>query len=432
VKPDVLAAVRRMGALQIDTIHVVARSPYLVLWSRLGDYAPHWLDELLGEGSLFEYWSHAACFLPAEDYGLYRRQMLEGPERWNGWLDAHPAVVARVRSRIATGGAVRTAEFERTDGRSRGSWWDWKPEKRALEYLYDTGVLMVARRDPNFHRVYDLRERVLPAWDDARLPSPEAVRREQALRAVRALGVAPPRWVPDYFRTPSRGTAALLEELAGEGALVRVTLEGCGPGHGPAGTRDRASGRPETAYVHPDNLALATAAAAGALRPRRTTLLSPFDPVVWHRARAEQLFDFDYRIETYTPAARRRFGYFSLPVLHRGALVGRLDPKAHREEGRFVVRAVHLEPGVVPTSGLVTGLAKALVACAAWHGTPQVEILASDPPDLRTRLTSQVSRLKSAVVERVIPQPAHGRPGPEAWSRPRPAGGGAGDARPET
>lgn len=368
VKEDVLAAIRRMGALQIDTIHVVARSPYLVLWSRLGSYQPRWLDELLAEGAIFEYWSHAASFLPIEDFGLYRRRMLDRTGRYRDWLAAHPEVVERVLGRINEQGATRSADFERTDGRA-GAWWDWKPEKQALECLFTTGELMVSRRE-RFQRIYDLRERVLPDWDDARTPSREEVRRAHALAAVRALGVAKATWVPDYFRIPAQGIRQLLEALADEGALIRARVEGW----------------PITSYIHPDNLRLAESAVAGALRPALTTLLSPFDPVVWHRARAEELFGFAYRIETYTPAARRRYGYFSLPILHRDQLVGRLDPKAHRREGRFEVRALHLEPGVRVTDDLICGLAGALRDCAEWHGTPEVAVLASDPPDLAEAL----------------------------------------------
>jgi uncharacterized protein YcaQ len=125
-----------------------------------------------------------------------------------------------------------------------------------------------------------------------------------------------------------------------------------------------------------------------------TTLLSPFDPVVWDRARASELFDFNYRIETYTPAAKRRYGYFTLPILHNGALVGRLDPKAHRKEGVFEVKALHLEPGVTPTPALVTALAKTLTACARWHGTPQVVIRDADPPELAAMVAAAVDEGK--------------------------------------
>jgi uncharacterized protein len=366
-KEDVLGAVQRMGVLQIDSIAVVARSPYLVLWSRLGSYEPRWLDELLAEGVLFEYWAHAACFIPIEDYGLYRRFMLEGGEKARAWFSAHPEEIGRVLARLREGGEVRSAEFARADGRA-GGWWEWKPEKRALEHLFSAGELMISRRDPNFHRVYDLRERVLeralPGWEDALAPSSEEVQRTLALGAVRALGVAVARWVPDYFRMPKKGITSLLEELAGEGALLHARIED------------------EPAYVHPDNAELAEAAISGELRPSLTTLLSPFDPVIWDRTRALDLFGFEYRIEVYTPAARRRYGYYSLPILHRGALVGRLDAKAHRKQGLFEVRALHLEPGAQAAEDLLVGIAGALRGCADWHGTPEIVIRRSDPAAL--------------------------------------------------
>ncbi len=377
-RDDVLVAIRRMGVLQIDSISVVARSPYLVLWSRIGAYDPIWLDELLAEGALFEYWSHAACFIPIEDYGLYRRLMLDKTDKTRVWMEAHPDALEHVMGRIRDGGAVRSAEFARTDGKA-GGWWEWKPEKRALEHLFAAGELMISRRE-NFHRVYDLRERVLanalPTWTDALAPTEREVRRALALKAVRALGVAVPRWVPDYFRTPKKGAAGLLEELADEGSLLRATIEDFD----------------EPAYVHSDNAGLADEILSGALRSSVTTLLSPFDPVVWDRARALELFGFDYKIEVYTPAARRRYGYYSLPILHDGALVGRLDAKAHRKEGLFEVKALHLEPEASVSDGLVSGIAGALRDCAAWHGTPDLLIRYSDPSELAEAFRSALDK----------------------------------------
>ncbi len=363
-----------MGVLQIDSISVVARSPYLVLWSRLGSYEPRWLDELLAEGALFEYWSHAACFIPIEDYGLYRRLMLEEGEKTVAWMQAHPDALQHVMGHVRESGAVRSAEFARRDGKA-GGWWEWKPEKRALEHLFAAGELMISRRE-NFHRVYDLRERVLkhalPGWEDSLAPMEQEVRWALALKAVRALGVAAARWVPDYFRTPKKGVAALLEELADEGALLRAAIED------------------EPAYVHPDNAGMAEKILSGGSRSSVTTLLSPFDPVVWDRARALDLFGFEYRIEVYTPAARRRYGYYSLPILHQGALVGRLDAKAHRKQGLFEVKAIHLEPGVQISDELLTGIAGALLRCAGWHSTPEVVVRRSDPPELAGPLQGAV------------------------------------------
>lgn len=373
VKADVLAAIRRMRMLQIDTISVVARSPYLVLWSRLGDYRPAWLDELLAEGSLFEYWAHEACFLPIEDYGLYRHRMLD-PEAmgWKysaTWMRERADEVARLLEHIRANGPVRAADFARQGGKA-GGWWEWKPEKRSLETLFTAGALMIARRH-NFQRVYDLAERVHPGWHDSRMPSADAVGREFVLRTVHALGLARAAWIPDYHRT--RRPHVDPARLAAEGLLLPARVEGW---------RD-------PVYIHPEHLELARRAAAGTLTPTLSTLLSPFDPVVWDRRRALELFDFDYRLECYTPEARRRYGYFTLPILRRGALVGRIDAKAQRKDGRFELRSVALEPGVKPGLGLARDVAAAVTRCARWHGYPAVEVGRSDSPAFASMLRDQ-------------------------------------------
>jgi uncharacterized protein YcaQ len=227
---------------------------------------------------------------------------------------------------------------------------------------------MIARRQA-FQRVYDLRSRVLPGWDDgpnaANVPSDEEVLQALTLQAVQALGVARAAWVPDYFRLPKTGNASRLEALADEGRLYRIEIEGL----------------PGPAYLHPK--------AASVDEPTLTTVLSPFDPLVWDRQRLKDLFNFDYTIETYTPAHKRSFGYFTLPILHRGALVGRLDPKAHRAAGQFEIKALALEPGVELTDDLVEGLASALRRLAAWHGTPELVIRRSEPADLADRILAR-------------------------------------------
>ena len=372
-KADLVGVVRRLGALQIDTIHVVARSPYLVLWSRLGDYEPRWLDELLAEGVLFEQWAHEASLLPIEDYPLHRRLTLDRRGHSLDWTGAHQPDAERVIARIREGGPVRSADFARVDGHC-GGWWDWKPEKRALEMLFAAGDLMVARRQ-SFQRVYDLRERVLPSWDDANAPSTDEAFRQLALKAVRALGVATAGWLPDYFRTPKAGAALLLESLADAGEVTRV----------------EADGLDSPAYVHRDNLKAAESAASGRGCPELTTLLSPFDPLVWDRRRVREAFGFAYTLECYTPAEKRRYGYFSLPILRRGELVGRLDPKAHRRDGLFEVKSLHLEPGVALTDELVADVAAAIGECASWHRTPEVVIRRSEPPEAAAALAATLA-----------------------------------------
>jgi len=373
-KSDVLAAIRRMGVLQIDTVHVIARSPYLVLWSRLGDYQSAWLEELLAEGAIFEYWAHAACFVPREAFPLYRHYMLDGLPAggWKSvpaWVQAHRALVDGILDRIRREGAVRSADFENPEPRA-GSWWNWKDEKTALECLWIMGELMVARRQ-NFQRVYDLRERVRPDWQDghngAKVPSREAVLRALTLQAVQAMGVARAPWVPDYFRLPKTGNLHRLEALADEGRLTRVEIEGL----------------PGPAYRDP--------AAKPAKALTLTTVLSPFDPLIWHRERLRELFDVNYVLEIYIPVARRKFGYFTLPILHRGAVIGRLDPKAHRALGQFEVKSLALEPGVEATDELVADVAAVLRRLAAWHGTPELVIGRTKPAGLAKRLRAPLA-----------------------------------------
>ncbi|AQQ39270.1 MULTISPECIES: winged helix-turn-helix domain-containing protein [Burkholderia] len=368
-KSDVLDTIRRMAQLQIDTIHVVARSPYLVLFSRLGDFSPQWLDEHLAEARLFEYWSHEACFLPIEQFGLMRYKMLDpsgmGWKYAAEWHAQNRPEIERLLARIRAEGPVRSADFAREDGVKGNGWWDRKPEKRHLEVLFTTGDLMVSERR-NFQRVYDVRERVLPGWDDTRdLPPREAVLPTLLDYTCRALGVVRADWVADYYRLPRRSYRAELERLAETGDLIPVQIDDW----------------KEPAYVHRSLDAWLPAAAADTLRSTVTTLLSPFDPVVWDRRRASTLFGFDYTIECYTPEHKRRYGYFCLPVLHRGRLVGRVDAKAHRTLGTFELKAVHVEPGVRFGTGLAADVAKAVKKLAAWHGTPEVTVRHA-PPEL--------------------------------------------------
>lgn len=374
-KADVLAAIAAMQLLQIDTIHVVARSPYLVLFSRLGMYEPGWLEALLAAAEIFECWAHEACFAATRDLALHRACLAERAHHWSmrqaqRTQATHRASMDRLLAHVRDVGPVKAADFERTTGKA-SSWWGWKDEKRWLEACFALGELMVARRD-NFHRVYDLSERVLARATPAcgELPGREDARRDIVLRSVRALGLTQARWISDYFRTPRKHRDADLEGLVAAGELTRVAVRGWdAPG-----------------YVHRELVPLARRAARGALKATHTTLLSPFDPVVWDRARARALFGFDYTLECYTPEPRRRYGYYVLPILRRGRLIGRLDAKAHRGEQMFEVRSIHLEAHARPSDALVADVAAAISACAQWHETPNIVVRTSDPRPLARRL----------------------------------------------
>lgn len=380
-KADVLGAIERMRVLQIDTISVVARSPYFVLFSRLGAYRAPWLDALLDEGAIFECWAHEACFAPSADYPLHRRHALERLGHWSMKIAErsrreHAAEMDAILARIRAEGGLKSSDFESKEKRT-GGWWGWKDEKRWLEALFAHGDLMIARRD-NFQRVYDLSERVLAKMKAAKseLPSLEAMRRAFVLGGVRALGVTQARWIADYFRIGKRIKDADLESYVERGELLRVAVDDW-----------KAPG-----YVHPDHRDACLAGARGRLRATHTTLLSPFDPVIWDRERVAAMFGFDYRIEVYVPAPKRIWGYYVLPILHRGRLVGRVDAKAHRAEGRFEVRALYLEDGVVDDDALAEAVARAISDCAEWHGTPEVAIGRCVPRSFKRSLQDAVKR----------------------------------------
>ncbi len=380
---DVLATVRRMALLQLDTIHVVARSHHLVLHARLGDYQPEWLDELLAGGAIFETWAHEACLAPVEDHGLHRR-LLSTSQHWavrraRGSLADEREGMTALLEEVRRRGPVKTSDFTSERPRHTG-WWGWKREKEWLEAWLALGELMVARRE-KFQRVYDLTERVLPAAA-SRTPPDEAEARLTVIeKSVRALGVTQARWVHDYFRTRPRLTRGDLRPLVEAGRLLEVRVRGWKtPG-----------------FVHRDHAALLRRAADGKLEATHTALLSPFDPVVWDRERALAMFGFDYRLECYVPARKRRHGYFALPVLRRGALVGRLDAKAHRARGVFEVKALHLEPGMEAGPALLGDLADAITSSARWHGTPDVRLGRRVAPALKAALGSRLAAAERAL-----------------------------------
>jgi uncharacterized protein YcaQ len=376
----------RMGLLQIDTIHVVARSPYLVLFSRLGQYPRVWLEEALAKGEVFETWAHEACFAPMDDVLLHRAYNQATRRHWG--LSHAQRTNARQRAQldgllahIAAKGPVKSSDFARTSGEG-GGWWGWKDEKRWLETLFASGELMVARRE-NFHRVYDLSERVAPqvlaTENSACAPNGAAVHDHFIERSIAALGITQARWVNDYFRIKPRLKDRDLDAMVDQGTVQRVQVEGWDA----------------PAYVHRSHAKLLKQAAAGKLEPQHTTLLSPFDPVVWDRERASALFDFDYRIECYTPEHKRIYGYFVLPILCRGELIGRLDAKAHRAEGVLEVRSLHSQTELKWSGEQVQAVAQAIKQCAVWHDTPAVRIVVTQPRGLKAALTAEIGRIEN-------------------------------------
>jgi uncharacterized protein YcaQ len=372
--------IERMQLLQIDTIHVVARSPYLVLHSRLGQYPMHWLDRALSEAHVFETWAHEACFAPMADLALHRAYNSEARQHWGiargqRMNDQARQHLDKLLTHVRKNGSVKSSDFERKDERE-SAWWGWKDEKLWLEALFAQGELMVARRE-NFQRVYDLPERVCPALPTLESPDAQDVHTAFIERSVLALGVTQARWINDYFRIKPRLKDSDLDDLVEQGILLRVAVDGW----------------PTPGYVHASNKTLLRQTTQDKLQATHTAVLSPFDPLIWDRERVQAMFDFNYRIECYTPEAKRQYGYFVLPLLHRGELIGRLDAKAHRADGVFEIKALFLEPGVKLNASDMDALATALQACAHWHGTPEVTLTRTSPVALRTRLLKALRSL---------------------------------------
>ncbi len=372
---DILATIRRLGSVQLDTISVISRSHETVLWSRLGPYdLSLWQDLYAGEQRITEYWAHAAAIIAREDLRLFRTHMeRRGAHEWY----AHPgnrATIERVLARIRAEGPLGSRHFETPEGAPPTSAWEWygaKPEREVLSSLWTAGRLVLSRRDRGFGRSWDVPERAIPElWDGEAIPDEERDR-TFIVRALHALGVTTARWASDYFRTggsayvSQASTARILDRLVHDGSAVRVIVAGI----------DLPVWMDAALLYRLDQLR------HGVGRPRLTTFLSPFDNLSWNRDRTERLWNFVYRLECYTPEPKRIYGYYTLPILHRGRLVGRLDPSYDRRSRILTVKALHLEPGVRLTSALIGSIAVALRdlmaflggepdRCQVLHGSP--------------------------------------------------------------
>jgi uncharacterized protein len=352
---ELAALVDRLGVLQLDSVNVLARSHYLVAFSRLGAYDRAALDALSHEGprALFEYWGHEASLLPVAMHPIMRWRMARArDEAWRGVraIARRTAFVERVRAAVAEHGPVCAGDITVPRARrGEGGWWGWSEIKTAVEWLFWSGAVTTAARR-RFERLYDLPERVLPAAVvTAATPSEHDAHRALVERAARALGVATERDLGEYYRLRTEPVRRAVADLVTAGTLERVAV---------AGWR-------KPGYLH-----------AGARAPascERAALLSPFDSLIWNRERTERLFGMRYRIELYTPAPERVYGYYVLPFLLGDELVGRVDLKADRAGGRLLVHAAHAH-GERPRAQITAALAQELRILADWLGLPRIAV----------------------------------------------------------
>ena len=348
-------AVRQLGLLQIDYVNVLGPAQYQVLFSRLGPYEKLRADDLLYRtGEFTEVWAHEASILPVESWPLLRYRR-EGhrvrPWGFEKFLEQHRSYVEWVFGEVRARGPLTANDLKEPDGvpRRRGTWWRRSVPQLVLEGHFGRGRLAVTQRLPNFSREYDLASRVVPREHHRRKVGRDESERELLRLAARSHGVGTAGDLADYYRMPVREARLRLAELVEAGELREVRVEGWR----------------EVAYLHPQ-----------AKRPRRidaSALLSPFDPVIWYRERAERLFDFEYRIEIYVPSAQRRWGYYVLPFLLGDHLVARVDLKADRKQGRLLVQAAHIEPSTDPDE-VAPALARELRTLASWHGLDSVSV----------------------------------------------------------
>lgn len=348
----------RLGVLQIDSVNVFARSHYLPLFSRLGAYEPALLDRvfLARTTHYVEYLAHEATFIPIEDWPLWRFRMDDFRRRWAGedsWMSTNARTVQWVRDELRARGPLRPADLRDDAPRERGTWWDWDEAKLALEHLWRTGDVAVSGRR-GFERTYALAEQVIPdAILSQEIPRAEAIR-ELIGRAASSSGVATQSDLADYYRIKDRGAVARsILDLIDGGDLQPVQVRGWERG-----------GRPLPAWRHRD-----------AVLPRRVdaaAVLTPFDPVVWFRDRALRAFQLDYRIEIYVPAEKRRYGYYSLPVLVGDRIVARVDLKAERASSTLQVQSAWWEP--MARVDDVERIADELALAASWQGLENVSV----------------------------------------------------------
>ncbi|GJM08426.1 MAG: hypothetical protein DHS20C11_07020 [Lysobacteraceae bacterium] len=358
-------AIGHIGYVQIDTISVVERAHNHVLYSRVPGFKPEMINRLLLSGDIFEYWSHAEAFLPIEDfrYSLpYKAAIKNGQVHWYRTRDRK--LMAELLARIREDGPLRSRDVE-SGSKNRAGWWDWKPAKKALEQLYMQGDLMVCSRE-GFQKTYDLTERVLPDQVDTSMPNTDELAAHLLDQQLRCHGFASQKGLTYLRRDKALREAmkALVSDGLAQHQLQQFRIKGGETFIARAGTLEQPLSRMR----------------------KRVSILSPFDNCVIQRDRLKRVFDFNYQIECYVPAAKRQYGYFCLPLLYGDKFVGRMDCKAHRKDGVLEIKSLHLEEEQLDQDRFVTALAEAIVGFCKFQGCDSVSVTNTYPAHIKQRL----------------------------------------------
>ncbi len=364
-----LSAIEHLGYIQIDTISAIQRAHHHTLWNRNPRYKTSHLSQLVADKQVFEYWSHAAAYLPMRDYrySLPRKQAIANGDQ-NHWYERDERLMKSVLKRIAAEGPLMAKDFEHT-GKKTGEWKS-KPAKRALEYLFMQGELMAPYR-VNFHKVYDLTERVLPDDTDTTLPDPEEYARFLITRYLQANGLGKSAEIAYLLKNTKPLVSATLQEMVSNGELLQISVGG------------------SSNYALPDSLELLSKPLARI----KLKILSPFDNLLIQRKRMQMLFGFDYLIECYVPEAKRQYGYFSLPVLWNAKLVARMDCKAERKKSLLHIHHLALEPRLVKTDVFFLALHKELASFLQFNNCSNLRLHRTSPANLKPVLQNVINSL---------------------------------------
>ena len=357
---NITSVVSKIRALQIDTLQMVKRSHFLALWSRIGTYDDNLLNELAygNNRKFFEYWYHAACIIPVEEFAYripaMKKHFRKETKRWRNWPNEknNAKVINETLNKIKLEGPMKASDFNDTKY-TPGSWWNWKPSKRALEYLNDSGMTVVVDRI-NFQRVYGLTELNIPEkFRDTNYTDQDCLNHDLEM-SLKATGICRPSQVGNYTHTKQGLSNPIVKEMIRSGRAVEIT------------GLDK-SKKEIGLLIHKDNLHLLELAQDGVLNADRTTFLSPFDNIFWAKGRDKEIFSFTQVLECYKPKNQRKWGYFCLPILYKGTLIGRFDPKLDRKTGTMIIRSMHLEPDVIPDEQMLFEVAKSMREFLSFH-----------------------------------------------------------------
>ena len=371
-KAGALAAINHLGYVQIDTISVVERAHHHVLHSRVPKFKPTMTNQMLLDGDIFEYWAHAAAFLPIADFrfSLPYKQAIKGDQvHW--YKNPDKKLMGELLARIGSDGPLRSRDLESNRTKATG-WWDWKPAKKALEQLYMQGDLMVCNRE-GFQKAYDLTERVLPSHINTQMPSMEGYAEHLIDQQLRCHGAVSLKGLTYQRRNGElrKAVKTLMSERLAQGILEEVNL--------PSG-----------------EVFIMEAGALEATLPRlnnRMLFLSPFDNALIQRDRLKSLFQYDYQIECYVPAAKRQYGYFSLPILYRGEFIGRMDCKAHRKIKHLEIKSLHLEQHRFDEDMLIAAFVAAVKQFRQFQQCDSVSLTTAYPKQLTGALKPSLAML---------------------------------------